>query len=281
MIRKILKTIGIILLLIFIAFYTAFRVFTSPKSNQTIIDSYKESSIKPILTREKFKGFPFRKITIQKDSSLPNLVFVHGTTGSLNDFSKYLTDSILQAKFSMVAYDRIGYNYKDENPVQESIAFERDMLLNIIKGLDKKKTILLGYSYGGSIALAVKEKVEKIILLAPAVYSKEEFIPRVINFYKWKLTRWLVPKTWKEASKEKLSHQEDLRKFESDWEKTPNKILSIHGSKDWIVPYKNSILLEEKFPENQFDLITIDNANHDLVWSDFNFIKEQLLKSSD
>ena len=165
MLKKILKIIFTLLLVLLVGLYVVFYTFTAPKSDAKILEAYESSLIKPELTKEKYKEFSFRKITIQNDSVLPTLVFVHGTIGSVNDFSKYMSDSLLQTKFNMIAYDRIGYNYKDENHVQESIAFERDMLLDVIKELNKDKVILVGYSYGGPIALSIKEKVKKIILL--------------------------------------------------------------------------------------------------------------------
>jgi pimeloyl-ACP methyl ester carboxylesterase len=189
-----------------------------------------------------------------------------------------MTDSDLLERFNMLAYDRVGYNYKDTQPVQESIALERDLLMDLIKDIPSEKTILAGYSYGGPIALAVSKKVKKIILFAPAVYSKVEPMPWMLNFYKWNGTRWLVPKIWKEASKEKLSHRKDLENFELEWYHTPNEVTSIHGTTDWIVPFDNSKFLEEQFPQDQLKLIPIQEVGHNLIWSQFSFIKPILLK---
>jgi pimeloyl-ACP methyl ester carboxylesterase len=279
--KKILKIIGLIFIFAFIILYYLFSTFTAPKSDEGVIDKFNESTHKPKITQETFNNYKYRKLTIQKDTILPTLVFVHGTIGSSTDFVEYMTDSLLLTKVNMISYDRVGYNFEDENPVQESIAFERDMLKDIIKNLNPKKTILVGYSYGGPIALAVKQKVNKTILLAPAVYSKVEPMPWAINLYKSSLTRWLIPDIWKEASKEKLSHKKDLQRFENNWESNPNKIISIHGTSDWIVPYENSIFLQNQFHKNQFDLITIKDVGHGLIWSNFKEIKQQLLNQLD
>ncbi len=278
--RKILKFTTILFLLTLIIVYYLFSSFTSPKSDEVIIEKFNKT-VKPIITQENFKGFKYRKLTIKRDTILPTLIFVHGTIGSSIDFAEYMKDSLLLSKVNMISYDRIGYNFKDKNPVQESIAFERDMLSDIIKDLNPNKTIILGYSYGGPIALATKQKVNKIILLAPAVYSKVEPMPWAINLYKSSLTRWLIPDVWKEASKEKISHRKDLQRFENNWKNTPNKIISIHGTNDWIVPYENSIHLQNQLPKNQFELISIKDAGHGLVWSNFKEIKQELLKQLD
>jgi len=277
MFKKIIKIIFILFFALFVVAYVLFVTYTSPKSDKEINKIFSKSLIEAKLTKEKFKGFSYRKISVIKDNSLPTIVFVHGTIGSLANFSEYLCDSLLQSKTNMIAYDRVGYNYKDKNQTQESIAFETDLLKDLTKNIDRDKLILVGYSYGGPIALAFKEHVKKIVLLAPALYSKVEPIPWMINFYKWKLTRWLVPNIWKQASKEKMSHKKDLQNFENTWQNTSNQIISIHGDSDWIVPFENSINLQKAFPENQFKLIPIKKASHDLVWSNNTLIKKQLL----
>ena len=279
--KKFFKIFGIISLLLFIGLYVMFYVFTKPKTDKKVLEKFKKSSIKPIISYKKYKDFEYRQLSVGKDSTKLTIVFVHGTIGSCLDFKEYMKDSLLLLKANMISYDRIGYNYKDKNDVQESIAFERDLLLDLTKKIDKKNTILVGYSYGGPIVLAVKEKVKKVILLAPAVYSKIEPMPWMLNLYKWKSTRWLVPPIWKQASKEKLSHRKDLENFENNWNENPNQIVSIQGNKDWIVPYENSIYLKEQFPENQFELRTLKNAGHGLVWSHFEEIKQELLKQLD
>jgi len=268
-------------LILLVIGYSIFCFFTAPKSDAKVLKNFEESSIVPKLTHEKYNDFDFRKISVYNNDSLPSLVFVHGTIGSLNDFVSYFTDEELQSRYNMIAYDRIGYNYNDKNSTQESIDFERSMLNEVMKNIDKENVVLVGYSYGGPIALSFKEKVKKVVLLAPAIYSEYEVFPWMLNFYKWEITRWLVPKVWQEASKEKLSHQEDLKKHEKNWHNTPNTILGIHGDKDWIVPYENSKKLEKSFDNNQFELVTIQGAGHGLVWSDFENIKKELLKISE
>ncbi|CAL2101828.1 Pimeloyl-ACP methyl ester carboxylesterase [Tenacibaculum sp. 190130A14a] len=281
LLKKIFKISTYIIFSLVIILYFLFRYYTSPKSDQTILDSYANSVIQPKLSKEKFKDFEYRKIEVVSDTTLPTIVFVHGTIGSLNDFNRFLTDSLLQKKANMIAYDRIGYNFNDQNKVQESIAFENAMLNTIISGLNPDKTILFGYSYGGPIALSIKQKLKGIILLAPAVYSKVEPMPWLVNFYKWKLTRWLVPDVWKEASKEKLSHKKDLTQFENQWNTTKSKVKSIHGNSDMIVPFSNSIFLQNQFTKSQFELIEVDDAGHGILWSNFAFLKQQLLNELD
>lgn len=250
---------------------------TAPKSDAKVLAQFEELGVTPQITHEKFKNFEYRKVAIVKDTSLPTIVFVHGTIGSVLDFKEYMTDSLLMTKANTIVYDRIGYNYNEQNDVQESIAFEVEMLEDLMKDMNPEKTILVGYSYGGPIALASKKKYKKVILFAPAVYSKVEPMPGMLKVYKWRLTRWLVPPIWKQASKEKMSHRQDLENFEATWNENPNEIISVHGDADWIVPYSNSEYLEELFPEDQFSIVTIPGAGHGLVWSQFSQLNDVLL----
>lgn len=279
--NKFFKFLGIFLCLFVIVLYVLFIYFTKPKSDEEILEKFEKVGVNIELKIEQFKDFDYRKLQLKNNDSLPTIVFTHGTIGSCIDFFEYMVDIELKSKANFISYDRVGYNYNDENNVQESIAFERDMLQNITKILDKKKTILVGYSYGGPIALADFNLYKKVILLAPAVYSKVEPMPWMINFYNWKLTRWLVPDIWKQASKEKLTHREDLVKFENNWKNNANSIISIHGNDDSIVPYENSKYLESQFSKKQFELVTIPDAGHSLVWSEFDFIKQEILKQLD
>ncbi|NCT08942.1 MAG: alpha/beta hydrolase [Flavobacteriia bacterium] len=277
--RKFLKVFVTILFVLFGLFYGLFYFFTSPKSDENILSEFDETYLNPKITHHNFKNLKYRKLTIINDTILPTIVFVHGTIGSCVDFIEYMKDSMMYSKANFVSYDRVGYNYDDQNEVQESIAFERDMLQSITKNLPKNKTVVVGYSYGGSIVLADTTRYKKEVLLAPAVFSSKEVMPWLLNFYEWKATRWLIPPIWRQASKEKLSHRKDLRFFEDNWNQNKNDILVVHGDKDDIVPFENATVLATKFPKKKLDLIQVRTAGHGLIWSQYEFIREQLILS--
>jgi len=279
--KKILKIAGIVFVVLFLGLYIFFYIATSPKSDKKVLKAFEKYGVTANLFHEKYKSFEYRRVAVVRDTSLPTIVFVHGAIGSVLDFKNYMIDSLLLEKANMIIYDRIGYGYNDKNNVQESIAFEVGMLEEITKELNPAKTILAGYSYGGPIVLASKKQFKKVILFAPAAYSKVEPMPWMLNLYKWKLTRWIVPPIWKQASREKMTHRQDLEKFEENWKTTPNKVISIHGNADWIVPYSNSEYLQNQFTKDQFQLITINEAGHGLIWSNFIEIRDTLLKQID
>lgn len=82
----------------------------------------------------------------------PDLVLIHGSSGSTRDFTFSLIDQ-LAAKYRVIAFDRPGLGYTDaiENPTIEQQAA---LLQKAAAKLGADKPIVLGQSYGGSVALA-------------------------------------------------------------------------------------------------------------------------------
>lgn len=277
---KIIKIGSIFFGLLFVVLGILFYQFSQPKSNVYIQKEFAENNVEIHILQRQYKNFKYRVLATQKeiDTTIPTLIFIHGSIGSALDFKNYLMDANLNEKANLIAYDRIGYGIYQTGNVQESIAFEVELLEDLIADLQLKKIILVGYSYGGPVALASKKEYKKVVLLAPAVNAEVEPMPWALNFYKWKITRWLVPLAWEAASKEKLSHKTDLLNFEKNWNTSLSEVLSIHGNKDWIVPYENSLYLKNIFSPNQFELVTLDGAGHGLVWSNFEEIKSHLLQ---
>lgn len=277
--KRIAKVIGGLLFLAFVVLLILFYRFSSPKSDVAVREKFNKSGIRIYLENKTFRNFEYRVLTSfdEIDASKPSVVFVHGSIGSALDFERYLKDSVLRASANLIAYDRIGYGIHQTGNVQASISFEKEMLEGLLSTLTPSPIILVGYSYGGPIVMASMESYKQLILLAPAVYSEAEVLPWALNLYKWKMTRWLVPATWKAASIEKISHAKDLQLIESGYPSNPNNVISIHGDKDGIVPLENSLYLEKMLGPEQFKLITLKNKGHGLVWTGFEAIKEVIV----
>lgn len=276
---KTFKIVGYILVGLLVTILILINVFFKPKTDDDIRKIFSEGNITLQLKTRKFKDVNFRVISTRKelDTTLPNLVFIHGSPGSAMDFERYLLDKDLNLKANLISFDRVGYGESNIGDIRK-ISFEVAMLNSLISEMDISNTILVGYSYGGPVALASKKEYKKIVLCAPAVYSEVEPMFWMLNFYKWKATRWLMPNLLKAASKEKLQHRENLRELEQNWGDNASDIYVIHGDKDWIVPYENSLFIQNQFPKERFELITLKEAGHELIWSRFDEVKRELLK---
>lgn len=278
LLKRILKVTSLVLVLLFGVLVVLFFRFSQPKTDEAIIEEISDKGNSVYISHKKFRDYSYRVLDFQSeiDPEKYNLVFVHGSIGSAMDFSRYCVDSTLLRRANIRSYDRIGYGRTNTGGALESIAEERLHLEEVLADMNKERTILVGYSYGGPIVLNSKDKLNKIILIAPAVHAASEPMPWAIKLYEWKFTRWILPDTWKAASKEKLSHQDDLYLFENQWIRNKNSILSIHGDDDGIVPIENSYYLKEIFSSEQFEMLTLKDVGHGLVWSEFDTIVEVL-----
>ena len=280
-IRKVLKVTGWTLaVLMLILGYLLYR-FTSPNSDQEIIDKFKGETYHPHIAYRNFKGYKVRVVQMQEkiDTTLPILFFVHGSPGSSMDFQRYMKSEDLNKTANIISYDRVGYGQLYTGEVLPSLAEEVELLHHLMKGMDTKKVILAGYSYGGTVIMASAKSYKKKIALAAAVRGDLEPMFWAINLYKWPLTRPLVPEVFKAAAIEKLRHVKELEAYEQKWNISPSRVLSIHGKDDFIVPFQNSLFLKSLFDPKKFSLIPLEGGDHSLIWSNFDLIKSELLKS--
>ena len=280
-IRKVIKIIGwTLLVLIIVLSYLVYR-FTSPNTDDDIIKNFEGQTHQAHISYENFKDHKVRVIHMQKeiDKKLPTIFFVHGSPGSSMDFKRYMKSEALNEAANIISYDRVGYGQFDTGEVLNSLEDELALMHQLLKGMDLKKVILVGYSYGGTLIMASNKDYKKKIALAAAVRGDLEPLFWVINLYKWPLTRPMVPKVFKGATLEKLRHVTELKAYKNKWNISPSQVLSIHGKEDFIVPFENSIFLDSLFNGDKYSLIALEKGNHSLIWSNFKLIEAELLKS--
>lgn len=93
-----------------------------------------------------------RRIHYVMRGSGPDLVLIHGASGSLRDFTFGLVDRLAQ-EYRVIAFDRPGLGHSDPIP-DTSLAAQVRVLKAAATALGAPRPIVLGQSYGGSVALA-------------------------------------------------------------------------------------------------------------------------------
>ena len=156
---------------------------------------------------------------------------------------------------------------------------ELGVLHQLVDTYGAENVVLAGYSYGGPVILASDKAYKYKVSMASAVVGEYEPMFGVLAFYRWRLTRWMIPPKAQAAAKEKYAHREEYPKFREQWSRSPSRVINIHGDEDWIVPYKNSEFLQTVFDRDKFRMVTIPGGGHELIWTDFELIKEELLKT--
>lgn len=280
-VRKTFKILGWTLLIVIVAATYLIYSFTSPSSEAEIIEKFEDETRQPVISYEFFKGHHVRVVGMQKeiDSLLPTLFFVHGSPGSSMDFQRYLKDATLNSLANIISYDRIGYGPERTGEVLPTLQEEVDLLHQLVEELDVTKVVLVGYSYGGTVVMASDLNYKKKIALAASVRGDLEPMFWAMNLYSWPITRPLIPKVFRGASIEKFRHVTELGQYEKKWGLSQSQVLSIHGKEDFIVPFENSIYLQNLLGETKFSLIPLEEGNHSLIWTNFDLIRTELIKS--
>jgi pimeloyl-ACP methyl ester carboxylesterase len=143
------------------------------------------------------------------------VVLIHGNPGSYEDYTLAVVERLSQSYY-VVALDRPGHGYSErQNSVQSTVENQALIIRDALQKLALEKPVLVGHSWGGSLALAAAVAYGKdlagIVLLAPAAYPSVSIewwsllphIPLIGNIVVNRLTpllgRGMVRKSLKQA----------------------------------------------------------------------------------
>jgi len=108
-----------------------------------------------------------RQHVVDRGSGEP-VVFVHGAFGALQDFTATLLD-VAARRYRCIAWDRPGHGYSERPATEADPGAQADLLAGLIDELELDAPLLVGFSYGGAVALATAlrrpERVRGVVLL--------------------------------------------------------------------------------------------------------------------
>ena len=210
------------------------------------------------------------------DSTLPPVLFVHGSPGSWDNYSGFLKDSVLQEKAYLMAVDRPGFGESAETAAK-TLAGQVEALLPILKN-QSQRVVLVGHSLGGPIvarfAMEHPDYVRGLVLVAASVAPDLE----PANWYRYILAappvRWLIPHSFESSNDELLPLKKELKKMAGSWDKIRCPVVVIQGGSDVLVPAANADFIEQKL-QGQVPLTMIrkKSMNHFVPWSDPELIR--------
>lgn len=225
------------------------------------------------------------------------IVFVHGITGSSAAWKSHL--KFFEKKYNVLAFDLRGHGKSEKPQKYEDYSFEffaKDFE-RIIKHEKIKKFILVTHSFGVLISLEYLKKNQKFVsaavFLSPAFKVPVNTISRLlkivlnsnfllslvpmkkgpgyhIDYSKYPNTKdWNIRRVIADVRsvglKTYLWSTKQAYKFnaESFLDKIKIPVLLIHGKKDSIFPYTNSLEMNRKIKNSK--LIILEDIDHILV----------------
>lgn len=122
-----------------------------------------------------------RKVhVVIKGKNGPDLVLIHGLSGNTRDFTHALADR-LASSYRVLVMDRPGMGYSDVLPSDNSIVEQARVLKKAAGALGAHLPIVVGQSYGGSVALAwaarFPNRVAALVTLAAPSHPVEVAMP--------------------------------------------------------------------------------------------------------
>jgi pimeloyl-ACP methyl ester carboxylesterase len=282
--RKVLKIIGIILILLVAVVFLAMHLLMPFKESDKKIAAYfEENNVEVTIHHEAYEGGGVRFIETKGESAPDStlILFVHGAPGSLSDHKAFLVDDDLLSRSRMVSVDRLGYGDSQYGKSQTGIAEQAAYLKFVVNQFPHNKVILSGHSFGGPIvakfAMDYPELASTVIMLAPLNEPETEPIFKMAYFAKWKLTRWTLPKAINVSADEKFAHSNELEKMRSGWQNLTTPIIHFHGTEDVLAPFSNLQYSIDNIPNELLLAIELEEANHFLPWSHYKEVKNMIL----
>lgn len=138
----------------------------------TLTFSYRKPITIPVGLNGKHVLVDDVRLRVHQTGQGPDVLLLHGSIGSLEDFETVIPE--LSKRYRVTSFDRIGHGFSDMANNAANIALNAHYTHRLIKTLQLKDVIVVGHSYGGSIALNLAvdniPDIKGYVLLAPAAY---------------------------------------------------------------------------------------------------------------
>ena len=241
LLRTIIITMGIIIIACLIFdHYVQFR-----RSDKVLEKIFAEQQIDAGIHYYTSHGRKLRYVAAGHDS-LPALLFLHGSPGSISYYGRRYSDSLLHGRFRMLAVDRPGYGYSGLGDPEPSIQKQAEMIRPLLDSLNKSRRpiIVVGSSYGASVACRLAmdhpDLVDGLVLTGPAIGPGRETYFGITPFIEHWSVRWFIPRIFRSANTEKVHHKAELEKMIPYWKNIRVPVYYLQGAKDDIVDTTNA-----------------------------------------
>jgi len=127
------------------------------------------------------------------------VVLLHGAFGGLQDWSATIMGT-LAARYRVIAFDRPGHGYSERVPGRANDpSVQAEVLRAALHDLRVERPILVGFSWGGAVALAYaldhQQELEALVTVSVASHVKENPTSPIYRIPSIPLVGWLFEHT--------------------------------------------------------------------------------------
>lgn len=198
------------------------------------------------------------------------VILIHGSPGSWADGKKIMADKSL-ADFCLIAMDRPGWG-GSTGPVEPSIEKSARLMapaLRICKS--DKKSIVVGHSLGGPIALRIAadypDRIGGLVLLAASINPDL----RPVRWYNMLaenfIVKALLPGELVKSNDEIIGLKEELQKLRPLFKKISTPTVVVQGDQDTLVDPANAEYVRQMLTNAPVTIRWIHNYGHLIPFS--------------
>lgn len=195
------------------------------------------------------------------------VIFIHGSPGRAEEWMTFL-NAVPQGQFYL-APDRPGYGESGDAPVTD-LQRQADALQPLLGTQAHAPVVLVGYSYGGPVALRLAadhpDRVAGLLLIAAAADPGLEEIHPLQEIAALEFFEALLPSELTSSNAELLELRGGLEALTADLTTLHLPVIMVQGTGDTLVPASNVDYLLAHLPADPV-AVMIEDADHFLPWS--------------
>jgi pimeloyl-ACP methyl ester carboxylesterase len=195
------------------------------------------------------------------------VIFVHGSPGLGEEWMPFL--AAVPPGHLYLAPDRPGYGESGETPISD-LQMQADALKPLLGTQVHDPVVLVGYSYGGPVALRLAadnpDRVAGLLLVAAAADPGLEEAHPLQEIATFAFFEQLLPSELANSNAELLQLRGGLEALADDLKGLQLPVIIVQGTSDTLVPASNVDYLLTHLPAGPASVI-IEGADHFLPWS--------------
>lgn len=279
---KKLGAVGIVIFLMFVL-TRCFVLHRYMRSDQELETHYCAQQCKPSYRDTRFLKRNIHYAVISRSDTLPLLIFVHGAPGAWYGYMNLMDDTILQKKYKMISVDRLGYGKSGYGNPETSVGLQALSIKTIIdkENTTGKKVTLVGRSYGAPItawlAINYPQQIDRLFMISPVIDPDHEKFYWFSGAGNWAPVQWMLPELLNVATAEKYTHEGEMEKMRSKWEKLYVPTTVVSGAADRIADTANFYFAKKHLVNCDTTLMMLPNTGHLVTAEQPALIKDLIL----
>ncbi|MBC7946694.1 MAG: alpha/beta hydrolase [Chitinophagaceae bacterium] len=282
--RRVLRVMIVLMGLFIIACFIFDHYVQFRKSDKELKSIFTERDIDAQINYYTSHGRTLRYAS-SGDDSLPVLLMLHGSPGSISYYAGRFADTAIRNHFRVYAVDRPGYGYSGFGDPEPSIEKQAAMIRPILDSLNtsRRPIIIMGGSYGASVACRLAmdypDLVDGLVLTGPSLGpGLETYFWFTYIVEHWSI-RWFIPRLFKSANTEKVNHKKELEKMLPLWKNIRVPVVFLQGENDNIVDTSNAGFARRQLVNASYlDIRFIKNREHRLAQFEWPAIRESIMR---